>query len=248
LELHRAIAAQQDGELLLQDAALVRCEKLTSALGSRELLWHCQRFTALALINAGDRVQGCLALEALLRRAEHEALGGARLLCAYDQAIVLNRAHDSIRDHQRGILALDSADAPSVWSTKVRVLSALGERPAAHAALSMVRPEQLAQLPRDRDYLGTLGALAQSSVELGALDYAAVLYDLLEPYEQLFAVHITFYCEGSIAQLRGQLAHTLGQDTRAALHLAAGLARCEQAGFMNCAEQARRDLVRLQGG
>jgi hypothetical protein len=246
LELHRAIAAQQDGDLSAQDLVLVRCEKLTSAVGSRELLWHCQRFAALALINAGEHAQGSLALEALLRRAEHEALGGASLLCAYDHAIVLNRPPASLPDCQRNVLAPESGDAPSVWSTKVRVLSALGDRRAAHAALSLVPADQLAALPHDRDYLGTLGALAHGCIELGALDYVAKLYTLLEPYENLFAAHITFYCEGSVAQLRGLLAHSLGQQAHAVKHLSAGLARCEQAGFRNCAEQARRELSRLR--
>jgi hypothetical protein len=246
IELHRAIVAQQDGELSAQDTALVRCEKLTSAVGSRELLWHGQRFAALALINVGEYAQGMLALEELVSRAEHEALGGARLLCAYDHAIVLQRAPADLIDSQRHALALDSADVPSVWSTKVRVLAALGERRAALAALSQVSPDKLARLPLDRDYLGTLGALTHACIELGARDYMAQLYNLLEPHEHLFAAHITFYCEGSVAQLRGLLASGLGQHAQAVRHLAAGLTRCEQAGFKNCADQARRELARLR--
>jgi hypothetical protein len=226
---------------------LLRCEKLASVAGSRELLWHCQRFAALALINAGECTQGTLALEELLRRSEQEALEGARLLRAYDQAIVLRRQPDSFVDSLRGVLALDSADAPSVWSTKVRVLTALGERRAAHAALSLVRPDQLARLPCDRDYLGTLGALAHASIELRARDYVAALYRLLEPYEQLFAAHIAFYCEGSVAQLRGLLAQSLGNSAAAEKHLVAGIARCDQAGLKTCAGQARHQLSRLRG-
>ena len=241
-ELHRAIAAQQGGDLTAQDAALLRCEKLTSGVGSRELLWHCQRFAALALINAGQLARGAAALEALHRRAEHEVLGGARLLCAYDQTIVLERAPASVRD----ALAPEATDAPSVWSTKVRVLAALGDLHTAYAALSLVRADQLVRFPCDRDYLGTLGALAHASIALGARDYATILYELLEPYAGMFAAHIAFYCEGSVATLRGMLARSAGDEARAETQLMAGIASCERAGLKTSAQRARRELSLLR--
>jgi hypothetical protein len=248
LEMHRAIVAQQEGDLLAQEAALLRCERLTHDVGSRELLWHCQRFSALALINTGDVVRGAPALEALHDRAEQEALSGARLFRAYDRAIVLSRTPGHSLESLRDVLAPNALDVPSVWSLKVRVLAALGERRAARAALCLVPADQLAHLPCDRDYLGTLGALAHASVELRAHDYAAALYDLLEPYNSLFAAHIAFYCEGSVAQLRGLLAQSLDLSSEAAALLAFGVSSCERAGLLTCAELARRRLGLLRRG
>ena len=143
-------------------------------------------------------------------------------------------------------MAPEATDAPSVWSTKVRVLAALGDLHTAYAALSLVRADQLVRFPCDRDYLGTLGALAHASIALGARDYATILYELLEPYEGMFAAHIAFYCEGSVATLRGMLARSAGDEARAETQLMAGIASCERAGLKTSAQRARRELSLLR--
>jgi DNA-binding winged helix-turn-helix (wHTH) protein len=243
MELHRAIVAQQSGDLLAQDTALASCERQVRALGSRELLWHCERFRAYALINAGETGRGAVVLRELHRRAEQDALLGTSLLCAYDRATVLGAVTD---DATKQALSPDAADSPSIWSLKVRALAASGSLRDAHIALTRWPAAQLPRLPCDRDYLGTLGSLAHAAISVGARDYATVLYTLLEPHDTLFSTHITFACQGSVAQLRGMLARSLGQNEAAIAHLETGLQRCEQAGLKTCAEQARQQLAALR--
>jgi eukaryotic-like serine/threonine-protein kinase len=243
IELHRAIIAQQAGDLLTQDTALVRCAKLARAVGSHELLWHAKRFQALARINAGEFERGALALQDLHRRAAQNARLGTRLLCVYDETVVLRSSAAILSDSARDVLALDPSDSPSIWSIKVRALAAGGLHREAHIALSMLPATRLANLPCDRDYLGTLGALARAAIEIGALDYAAALYELLEPHSELFAAHIAFSCEGSVAQLCGMLSLRLGHNARALAQLGAGVVLCERAGVHTCAEQARREIT-----
>jgi hypothetical protein len=59
----------------------------------------------------------------------------------------------------------------------------------------------------------------------------------------MFAAHIAFACEGSVAQLRGLLARSLGRETLAREHLQVGLALCDRSGFATCAAQIRQALA-----
>jgi DNA-binding winged helix-turn-helix (wHTH) protein len=246
IELHRAITAQQNGDLLAQNAALARCEQLMRVGGSREQLWYTQRLQALSHINAGDMQRGVATLHELHRRAEQDSLSGAQLLCVYDQIVVLGNAANASYESMRDILAIDPGDSPSIWSIKVRTLAASGACSEAHLALSTHPAAQLARLPCDRDYLGTIGSLAHAAICIGALDYVATLYELLEPYDNLFATHITFMCEGSVAQLRGMLARSLGRTAVAIEHLQTGIRLCERAGLIKCAYEGQRELESLR--
>jgi hypothetical protein len=103
----------------------------------------------------------------------------------------------------------------------------------------------LRDLPRDRDYLGTLGAVVQAVLELGAADYVAPLYELLEVDTERFAAHVSFVCEGSIAQLRGSLAQRIGLVDQARELFALGAKLSEQAGLTRAAAVSRTLLAAL---
>jgi len=125
---------------------------------------------------------------------------------------------------------------------KVRALAAAGARDEASPALAAESPAALRRLPCDRDYLGTLGALARASLILQATDYARVLYELLSPYPEDFAVNLAFVCEGSVSQMLGMLARILGERSQARQHLKMAVALSEQAGLATCAADARLEL------
>lgn len=129
------------------------------------------------------------------------------------------------------VCTYDDGDPPSVWSMKVRLLAATGRHRDAKRELDRVAPVRLAALPRDRDYLGTLGALARAALVLGARDYCEALYPFLVPYEDHFAVHVSFICEGSVGQLCGELSAALGQSVAAHEHFERCRARSELAGI-----------------
>jgi hypothetical protein len=128
----------------------------------------------------------------------------------------------------------------------VRTLAAAGLHDEAGALLRRVPPERLAALPYDRDYLGTLGCLSRAAVALGALDYAAALHDLLAPHAAYFSAHVAFLCEGSVPQLRAELAWTLGLRDEARTLLKAGIARSANAGLGLAADLARGRLATYQ--
>jgi hypothetical protein len=241
IELHQAIRALQAGELPALHAALERGEALCHALDHRELLWHLQRLRALAAIETGELASAHAALRGLHARGEQDARLGTALFRAYDCALVLGEPPDA---ELRAALALEPDDPPNVWSMKVRALAALGQHEDALRSLHAVAPERLAALPCDRDYLGTVGALARAALTLKAEAYFEPLYASMAAYPQCFAAHVAFVCEGSVAHLLGLLAAALGRSALALEHLELGLADSERAGLTLCALRARLDLAR----
>ena len=204
LDVHRAIRAAQHGDHAAVSAALDRCELRGRRVGGTELLWHVERFRILARLGAGDpdpdvgAAQLLDALRALHERAKHERLAGTEELCAYDQSVVLRVA---LTDAARTALAFDAGDPPNVWSIKLRALAAAGLYDDARRGLYAIGPERLAQLPCDRDYLGTLGALARVALALNAREYIEPLRVLLAPYSDRVAINVAFVSEGTVAEV-----------------------------------------------
>jgi len=243
LDLHRALTAMQTGDVATAARALARCEACCRE-HDVELLWHVERFAALLRINQGDAVDGRDALLKLHRRAQRDdSIVGTELFCAYDRCVVLRA--EPLRSSSLLALAPDAHDPPNLWALKVRSLAASGAVDEARSALARVAPERLARLPCDREYLGTLGALTRAALQLGALDYARVLYELLTPYPRYFAVNLAFYCEGSVSQLLGMLACKLGERKSARQHLEPAIRVSEKAGLWTCAADAQLQLEAL---
>jgi hypothetical protein len=240
LTLHQAILHLQEGDLSSMSAALERAEVRARQLHSHEWLWHVERFQALTCIQRGQVGMATPTLRALHERARAQHIVGSELLCLHDEAVVLGGATNRYAQHS---LRFDPGDAPSVWSIKVRTLVAAGQHEEASSLLRRVPAERLAALPRDRDYLGTLGALSRAAVSLRAQDYAEALYELLAPHPAYFGAHVAFHCEGSLPQLQGELAWTLELHAEARTLLEAGIAQSAGAGFTFAADRGRKTLA-----
>jgi hypothetical protein len=241
LDLHRAIVCLQTGDLSTMMAALEHAEARARQLHSREWIWQAERFQTLARIQLGQLARAAPQLRALHKQARTQQIVGSELLCLHDEVVVIGDAGQERTLHAS--LQFDSGDPPSIWSIKVRTLVAAGLHDEASSLLRTVPPERLAALPCDRDYLGTLGSLSRAAVSLGAQDYAAVLHDLLAPHAAYFCAHLAFYCEGSVPQLRAELAWTLGRRDEARTLLEAGMDRNVDAGLVLAADLARNTLA-----
>jgi hypothetical protein len=245
LSFSRAVTALQRAESAACADALERATLRCREIDQREGLWHAERARLLLRINAGTDSDAASGLTALHLRAERQSLWRTAPFSGFDRAVVLPElGHPPVLDATlRRALAYERSDPPSVWSMKVRALATAGWVEAAHASLRALEASELAKLPCDRDYLGTLGHLARAALLLGARDYAQALYPLLAPYPEHFATHVSFWAEGSVSQLLGMLAAELGQGSQAIAHLQAGIAQNERAGLVRAADQARAQLA-----
>jgi hypothetical protein len=168
LDLHRAIRALQTGDPSGVEAALARCEAASQTLGEHELDWYVARARAMQCFNSGDTETGVQRLQAVHRAGPRAAPPGSRLLQAYDQCVVSAEVSKLTCRELHAALQPDPADSPNLCALKVRALARLGMHEEARAQLRAFAPERIAHLPRDRDYLGTLGALTHATVELRA--------------------------------------------------------------------------------
>jgi hypothetical protein len=205
LDLHRAIRALQVGDMAGADAALERCEAVSRMLGEHELDWYVERARAMRHLHAGDVEAGLQRLQALHRAGPRAAPPGSGVLQAYDQCVVSADVSKLTSRELRAMLEPDSADSPNLWALKVRALAAAGMHDEARAQLRALAPERIRLLPRDRDYLGTLGALAHAVAELRAEAYFEALRGALAEYPEHFAADISFGCEPT-SRLMGLLA------------------------------------------
>lgn len=215
-----------------------RCRDLDS-----ELLWEFERFSLLSQLQTGA-LKDPRALHALHERALKQAVFGTELFRAFDMAVIFAQP---LRDPQlAAALEPPDNDRPNLWSLKLRARAASGQRNEARAALEHVPAARLERLPCDRDYLGTLGALARGALDLNAPDYIEALYALLAPYpQQHFAVNTSFYCEGSVSELLGLLAAAKSLPERAREHLREAVGFSERAGLPGCARSAEAQLARV---
>ena len=240
LSVRRAVWLLQQGELSGARVAIERGKARAREVRHPELLWHFERFDALLHIGAGSADQGREMLEQLHRQVARRPILGSGVFCAFDRAVVLPQvgAPLYVDDDLRRALAFVACDTPGLWAMKVRALAGAGLLDEARASLGAVPACALEKLPRDSQYLGTLGHLVRAACSLRAEAYLDVLDRLLAPFDSYFAAHASFFCEGSVPQLRGLIG---GADAQASLR--AGLVMSEKAGYTLCAAEARSALM-----
>ncbi len=246
LAMFRAFKAMHRGDQPGVSAALEQASTHCRLVGESEWMWHIERAFVLAKINRGEVAGTMSALHKLHRTAEAKSIAGSAPFIAFDDTVVARELTGlaTVDEKMRAALVFDDNDPPSVWSMKVRSLAAAGLSHEARTTLNAVAAARLTELPHDAHYLGTLAHLARAAIPLGERDYMQVLYQLLTPHREAFAAHISFLCEGSVAQLLGALAHVLGMPETAIAHLENGVRLVDQAGFALCAADARVELAR----
>jgi DNA-binding winged helix-turn-helix (wHTH) protein len=244
LAFHAAARALSLGKLAQASAAFDRAVARSKQLHHAELVWHGERGIALLQIAAGEGTRGHDALSALHVRAGQLRLFGTDVFCAYDRVVVLGTAsrESGCDDRLRRALAYDPEDAPPVWAMKVRALAKLGLQDDARAALRAVGPGELALLPCDAHYLGTLSHLAHAVVSLGERSYYEVLTRALGAHPDAFTSHVFALADGPVSQALALLAHASGDTLGAVALWELTLERSERAGFALCAAEARRRL------
>jgi signal transduction histidine kinase/tetratricopeptide (TPR) repeat protein len=104
------------------------------------------------------------------------------------------------------------------WRTGLAVIYAELDRPVeARAYFEDLAAADFADMPRDGNWLGSIAMASLACAYLRDLRRAALLYDLLEPYEQrCIVVHAGGFSLGSAATFLGILAGTLGRFEEAA--------------------------------
>jgi hypothetical protein len=245
LALYRAISALTRGDQAALRAALQRAALHARELHHVELHWHSERLRALCDVNGSEREQGIATLRTLHAQAARESLLNTQPFCAFDRAVVCRDfdRHAPIPDELLGALDYDASEPPGIWAMKVRALESAGLADQARTMLRVVAAQDLAKLPCDSQYLGTLGHLTRAALKLEAHDYLRALGPLLERHQDRFSGNISFLCEGAVPHLLGLIRLGQGERDRARAHLQRALGMSEAAGFHTLAHEARAALA-----
>lgn len=246
LTIHRTVRCLQEGQIERVHAAVERGAAGARKLRHPEMLWHFERFRALLHLATGAFETGTKLLDALHRQVAHHPIHGTEVFCAFDRVAVLSELGGSPvakDDDLRRALAVDGWDPPGIVAMKVRALAVAGLRDEARSALARIAPEDIAELPVDSQYLGTLGHLARAALLLGLREYAEALLRAFGPYGDYFAASAAFQVDGAVPQLVGMLLRMLGRNAEAQLALERGIGMNEGAGFVMRAAETRLELA-----
>ncbi|HEV7734256.1 MAG TPA: AAA family ATPase [Candidatus Binatia bacterium] len=218
-----------DGELA--EAALQEHARLADELRDPFDLWHSMMTHATwahmrgRLDESERRSQEALAI-ARSGHGQQSAEENADA-CEMVQAFFCRRERGTL-DGFEGI-ALHWADRyvtlPSMRCIAAAVFVELGREAEARQQFERLAASDFAIIPRDVLWLGAMPLIAQTAVALGDVARAALLYDLLLPFEHRVSVTVSPACSGSVARFLGLLATLLGRldDAQRHFELALGV-------------------------
>jgi tetratricopeptide (TPR) repeat protein len=115
---------------------------------------------------------------------------------------------------------------------------------ASHSIIQDLRSNCYAGVPRDHNWLMTLGFLARASARLDDQEVAEELYELLAPYRAELMVAVTFW-GGPVAHDLGLLATTLERYDEADGHFAHAAEAQEQIGATGTLIHTRLQWARM---
>jgi eukaryotic-like serine/threonine-protein kinase len=98
-----------------------------------------------------------------------------------------------------------------------------GHQAEAQDGLDSLANDHFSVIPRDWNWLPSMFVLADACADLGAIDYASNLYELLVPYHSRNAVIGYVFCYGSVSYALGKLAAAMGALDKAEMHFATAL-------------------------
>ena len=144
-------------------------------------------------------------------------------------------------------LAEQSARYPGLSFGVMSVLAhaTVNRRTEARAELERLLPDDLASIPRDCMWAGTLALLSRSVCRLGAVEHARPLYDLLAPVAERNCLWGSgFIVFGPVSRFLGMLATAFDEPDRAILHLEDALERSTALRSPPLVARVRTDLAR----
>ena len=247
LPVFRVITSGQRGDSAAVERAIQTLSALHAKLNNTELLWHHERLLMIQRMMRGEWSSIGAELERLRERAQRLRLWSWRAIYALDFGSFLFHTQD-ISEYAplvRPEIMPREHDSANSRSIKVRALADYGFIDDAREALMAFSEDALRDLPQDRDYLAVLSDLSVVACAIGSVPHARVLYELLTPYPDYFAIGISFHCQGSIAHYLGNLARVLGRPEDARALLERGAQQNERFGALTCQIHNELDLARL---
>jgi tetratricopeptide (TPR) repeat protein len=135
---------------------------------------------------------------------------------------------------------------PAIRSSLAEALALRGETELARREFEQLAKRDFRELPRDEHWLSTMDSLSDAAAAVGDERRGALLYQLLEPYAELFLTHdILRTNDGSVAKVLGILATLLGRYREGAAHFERAIAKESAAGGRLAVLNTKASYARL---
>jgi DNA-binding SARP family transcriptional activator len=227
------------------DAALRIAEELRQPVQ----LWQILASKAMLAMGTG-RLDD--AEELMLRAFElgERAIPDGAIPHYHMQRYVLAELRGGLDEAEPGVrrLADGYPTRPVFRCALARLHAQLGRTAEARAALDELTADGVAALPFDQEWLFGMALLAETCVYLGDVETAAVLYELLVPWNELNAVDPAEGFMGAVSRYLGQLAALLDRGDEAARHFEEAIAMNERMGARPWLAYTQQDYARLLAG
>ncbi|MGH9180731.1 MAG: tetratricopeptide repeat protein, partial [Acidimicrobiales bacterium] len=217
----RLIASLQLGDGATADAELDASEAIARDLRAPLLLGHVGWGRSMKALLAGRFAEAEALIHENLRATQRfdpaEALRtwSGQMVQLYEQQGRMALLESTVRSY------IDIDPVHLVWRTVLALLLAEdGRIDQAQAQFDVVAAADFTDTPRDIAWLFALAARAEVCTLLGDRRRAALLYDLLAPYDhQVIVLFTRPRCAGAVAHYLGSLAVVLGRHDEGEAHL-----------------------------
>lgn len=245
---HRAASLLEAGRAAEAQAEFRRAERAAEALRQPAQRWKVATWRALRALMEGRLDDAELLVHEAFAIGE-QPLGEEAAVCFRSQLYLLRLEQGRQAEVEPLLVAsLDEHPNRRFLAFMLAHLYATTDRPAETARLLRhLASAELADLPRDNEWLFALSFLPEACAAAEALDLAGIAYALLLPFERQIAIDLDDGCTGSIARPLGLLAAQLGRYEDAQEHLLHAVEHNEELGLPTWAERSRRERELLDG-
>jgi tetratricopeptide (TPR) repeat protein len=242
----RALDALEVGDVGTASLFVDRYVRLAEVVRGVRPMAIADLLRAMRALLHGDLGGAERLLERALERRPPSDLNNAAIYAAM-QRFLMHRERGRLAEVEPALSAL-ARQLPHVplWPLALAVVHADdGHLDQARRELAAVAGDRFADLRVDCNWLPTLVLAAEVASAVGDRERAALVYDLLAPYADRWAVFgIAIACMGAVDHSLGLLASTLGRHEDAALHLDRALAAYVRTGA--AVLQARAQVARAR--
>lgn len=227
LQAHRfrLVDALEIGDIDQVDADQAACEALGERLRQPYYTWYVLAFRALrAFLDGRFDESERLSQEALAVGQRAQTSNVSQMYGA--QMLALRREQGRSAEVEPMLQGL-VAQFPTVPSWRcglAYVLNELDRRDDARAQFEILAADEFSGIPRDAFWLVAMLGTIEVCVSLADRERAAVLYRLVRPYADHFAVNVVGTCVSSIARGLGCLAGLLSDADEAKQHFESAIA------------------------
>ena len=236
----------QTDPIEVADEYIVGYATLAEELHRPYLLGYAESMRAARAHLDGRHDDMIRSMDAQLARTEEADAARAQEAHSWQMGLLLldlDRVDDTLIENLAG--QSQRYPGPTFGVMLALAHASVGRDEEARAELERLVPDDLARIPQDCMWAGTMAMLCRVVSRLGAVEYARPLYDLLLPYAERNCLWGSgFIVYGPTSRFLGMLATMSGEPDRAIDHLEHALERSHELHSPPLVARVRTELAR----